>query len=430
MKKLLIIGYVWPEPNSSAAGSRMLDLIQLFDADSWQITFASASVLSPHRFDLRQLGIIEKIIELNSSSFDEFISELQPQVVLFDRFFTEEQFGWRVQKVCPQAVTILDTEDLHSLRNTRQRLLKEKQKSFENETDSQSVGPILLDMPELYCEMLKDENCLREISAIYRCDLTLMISTFEINLLCDYFHIPSQLLFYLPYQSLTGVPYSHNPSFEQRQHFIFAGNFRHAPNWDAVLWLKKILWPEISKRLPAAELHIYGAYPPPKATELHKPAERFYIKGWVDDLITPTQNARVVLAPLRFGAGLKGKLFEAMKCNTPSVTTSIGAEGIAGADHWPGIIADNTDDFINAAVTLYNDRSNWYEYQKKSRPLLMGSDLPLKLLNMVSLMEDDLENYRSRNLTGQLLRQETLRSHKYMSLWIEEKNKSDFPRYC
>lgn len=432
MKKLLIIGYVWPEPNSSAAGSRMLDLIQLFQADNWQITFASAAALSPHRFDLQQLDIDEKIIELNSSSFDVFIDELRPQAVLFDRFFTEEQFGWRVEKVCPQAVKILDTEDLHNLRNTRHRILKEKQKLFDREIDKQSIGPVLLEMPDLYHEMLKGGDCLREIAAIYRCDLTLMISTYEMQLLRDYFHIPAQLLFYFPYQSLVGLPHSHNPSFEQRQHFLFAGNFRHAPNWDAVLWLKYILWPAISHQLPDAELHIYGAYPPPKATELHKPAERFYIKGWVDDLITSTQNARVVLAPLRFGAGLKGKLFEAMKCCTPSVTTSIGAEGIADEKNLPGLIADNTDEFIHAAVSLYTDSSTWYEYQNKSVPLLTSflSDLPQKLLALVDVMQEDLENYRAKNLTGQLLRHESLRSHKYMSLWIEEKNKEDFPRYC
>ena len=140
MKKLLIIGYVWPEPKSSAAGSRMLELVELFLSQDWKIVFASAAALSEHRANLLSLGVQENPIELNNSSFNEFIAELKPEAVLFDRFFTEEQFGWRVAQVCPNALRILDTEDLHSLRHARHQLLKQSQKSTENETARQSVA--------------------------------------------------------------------------------------------------------------------------------------------------------------------------------------------------------------------------------------------------------------------------------------------------
>ncbi len=425
MKKLLIIGYVWPEPKSSAAGSHMLDIIQFFRLDNWQITFASAAALSIHRFDLNELGVEEKIIELNSSSFDEFIQDLQPNAVLFDRFFTEEQFGWRVERVCPGAIKILDTEDLHSLRNTRHRLLKEKQKAFSKENDRQSVEPVLLSQQDLYQQMIQDELTLRELAAIYRCDLSLVISSFEMELLQSQFGVPADLLFYCPYHSLSGLPHSRNPGFDQRQHFLFAGNFRHEPNWDAVLWLKHVIWPGIRLQLPQAELHIYGAYPPPKAMELHKPAEGFVIKGWADDLILPTQNVRLVLAPLRFGAGLKGKLFEAMKCYAPSVTTSIGAEGIMSADQWPGAVADTAEDFIAASVSLYQNADNWWAAQRKfTYELLKLNDDPFAgLVRRVNSIGESLLPHRAKNLTGKLLRQETLGTHKYMSLWIEAKNK-------
>lgn len=425
MKKLLIIGYVWPEPASSAAGSHMLDIIRFFQLDNWQITFASAAALSTHRFDLLELGIDEKIIELNSSSFDEFIHELQPNAVLFDRFFTEEQFGWRVERVCPNAVKILDTEDLHSLRNTRHRLLKEKQKTFTKETDRQSVGPVLLGQQDLYQEMIQDELTLRELSAIYRCDLSLVISSFEMELLQSQFLVSANLLAYCPYHSLSGLPYSRNPVFDHRKNFLFVGNFRHEPNWDAVLWLKHVIWPGIRQQLPQAELHIYGAYPPPKATELHKPAEGFVIKGWVDDLILPTQNARVVLAPLRFGAGLKGKLFEAMKCYTPSVTSSIGAEGIASSELWPGVIADTAEEFIAGAVSLYQNADCWWEAQSKFSVNLfkLNYDPFVELVQRVNEVGESLTKHRAKNITGKLLRQETLGTHKYMGLWIEAKNK-------
>jgi len=84
--KLLIIGTVWPEPNSSAAGSRMLQLISLFQSENYQITFVTACAKTKNAFDLSSIKVEQKHIELNNSSFDDFIKQLQPTVVLFDRF--------------------------------------------------------------------------------------------------------------------------------------------------------------------------------------------------------------------------------------------------------------------------------------------------------------------------------------------------------
>ena len=89
-KSLLIIGLVWPEPTSSAAGWRMLQIIDLFLHNGYAITFASAASKSEHSFPLNSKGIIEKEILLNDSSFDEYIKELNPDLVLFDRFIQLE----------------------------------------------------------------------------------------------------------------------------------------------------------------------------------------------------------------------------------------------------------------------------------------------------------------------------------------------------
>jgi O-antigen biosynthesis protein len=430
MKKLLILGYVWPEPNSSAAGSRMMDLIRLFQAEGWQITFASAAALSPHRFKLAEIDVTERSIELNSSSFDQFVAELQPQAVIFDRFFTEEQFGWRVEKMCPHAIKILDTEDLHCLRFTRQRLLKEKQKQFSKEIDRQSVGPVVMSTNELYREMLNEEISLRELAAIYRCDLSLIISRFEMELLTQYFRVPEFLLIYCPYASLGGLPYDDIPTFEQRHHFLFIGNFRHEPNWDAVLWLKYQLWPKISAQLPAAELHIYGAYPPPKAAALHNQQERFLLKGWAENSVSVTGDARVTLSPLRFGAGLKGKLFESIKCGTPGVTSSIGVEGIATSDDWPGVVADDADEFAAAAVKLYSEEAFWSDQNIRIALLLKRFAVTHSTEWIKNLDEwistgsvSLLSEHRSKNFFGKLLGYESYQAHKYMGLWIEAKNK-------
>ena len=122
-RNALIIGYVWPEPGSSAAGRHMLEIIRVLQAAHWQLTFASAAAPSDKAIDLQGMGIAVAAIELNSDSFDAWLCSLNPQLVIFDRYFTEEQYGWRVSRNCPEAMRVLDTEDLHCLRESRSRMI-------------------------------------------------------------------------------------------------------------------------------------------------------------------------------------------------------------------------------------------------------------------------------------------------------------------
>lgn len=427
IRTLLVIGYVWPEPKSSAAGSRMLELIELFLSQDWQVVFASAAALSEHRADLPSLGVQEQSIELNNSSFNGFIAELKPDAVLFDRFFTEEQFGWRVEQVCPHALRLLDTEDLHSLRHARHQLLKQSQKSAENETARQSVDPVLAGATELYAQMASDDMAQREIAAIFRCDLSFMISQFEIELLINHFSVPKQLLHYSPFLKVQIAEQSALPSFSERQHFISIGNFRHEPNWDAVLCLKHAIWPLIRAQLPQAELHIYGAYPPPKATQLHNPKQGFCVKGWADDGLAVMQQARVCLAPIRFGAGIKGKLMDAMRCGTPSITTTIGAESMHGDLAWGGLIENNAQAIADAAVKLYSDEALWRTSQQQGFDILQkyfgATDHSQLLIDRLESLQINVKSERQQNFMGTMLRHHSLKSTQYMSQWIEAKNK-------
>jgi glycosyltransferase involved in cell wall biosynthesis len=215
-------------------------------------------------------------------------------------------------------------------------------------------------------------------------------------------------------------------SFEERQHFISIGNFRHAPNWDAVLQLKTEIWPKIRKRLPKAEMHIYGAYPPPKATQLHNAKEGFLVKGWAEDAQKVMQQARLCLAPLRFGAGIKGKLVEAMQMGTPSITTRIGAESMYGELPWNGVIADDIETFIDAAVSLYEDKESWLLMQQNGNRILQAryqaEEWEPKLINRLKLQIQLRESLRKKHFLGLMLRHHSLKSTQYMSQWIELKN--------
>ncbi|MEP5568862.1 MAG: glycosyltransferase [Halioglobus sp.] len=410
MSQLLVIGCVWPESLSTAAGSHMLSLLHAFSGQQWKITFASAAARGEQMDDLVSRGVSCVDIELNSSSFDAFVAQLQPSVVVFDRFMTEEQFGWRVEKNCPQALRVLDTEDLAFLRHARHQAFK----------DNGLINP------ELLPSLLFTELAQREVASILRCDLSLIISEVEFQLLTDMFKISPSLLHYHPLCfSHDNIVQTKTPKNE-RQGFIAIGNYRHAPNWDAVLWLKDSIWPKIRKLLPQAQCRIYGAYTPPKATALHKPEQGFHVMGWASDASEVMKSARVNLAPLRFGAGLKGKLAEAMVCGTPSVTTSIGAEGMAGELPFAGAVADDPQAFANGAVALYTDDVLWDDASNHAYNIVQQrfeqEAHNQALLSKVEELLEHLELHRLHNFTGSMLRHHSHRSTQYMSQWIEAKN--------
>jgi hypothetical protein len=421
--RVLVIGYVWPEPRSSAAGGHMMQLLEAFLDAGWHVTFASPARLGEHKADLASLGIAEQPITLNDSSFDAFVTGLDPQIVLFDRFMMEEQFGWRVAQHCPHALRLLETCDLHALRDARQRLLKARLK---DNSDADDFSQLFEDATRrVYPPMAEADTAQREIASIYRSDLSLMISDAELNLLAGQFNVPGSLLHWCP---LMLQPLAEpTPGFEEREHFLSIGNFRHEPNWDAVLWLKQTLWPMIRQRLPHAQLHLYGAYTPPKATALNNPRQGFRVMGWAEDALEVMRQSRVNLAPLRFGAGIKGKLADAMLCATPSVTTPIGAEGMHGTLPWPGAIGQTATQLADAAVHLYSDPHSWAQAGQRATMLVTARfdrDFHTRaLIERLEALLAGLHEHRLQNFTGTMLRHHHHKSTQYMAQWIEAKNR-------
>lgn len=415
-KKLLIIGFVWPEPKSSAAGSRILQLIEQFLRQDFEITFACAAKTSDNTYDVSQLGVNTQGIVLNDASFDEFINQLQPNVVLFDRFMVEEQYGWRVAEQCPNAMRILDTEDFHGLRKARDLALKEG--------------------VEVTIEHLQNDTTKREIASIYRCDLSLIISEAEMDILTQQFKIDENLLYYLPFllEPITEEKINCLPTFEERQHFITIGNFLHPPNYDAVLYIKQRIWPLIRQQLPKAELHIYGAYESQKVTQLHNEKEGFLIKGYAEDVNVVMKQSKVCLAPLRFGAGLKGKLVDAMQNGTPCVMSSIAAEGMFDKTDRSlsevevnGFIENHPEAFAKKAVELYIKAEIWQHKQHNGFKVLNHrfnkTNFEKGFAQKIETLSSNLKSHRQNNFIGNILQHQTLQSTKYLSKWIAEKNR-------
>ena len=405
---VLIIGFVFPEPNSSAAGTRMLQLIHFFISQNYTVVFATSCKKSDNAFDLESLQIEVVEVLLNDSSFDSFVKELNPNIVLFDRFMTEEQFGWRVVESCPNALRILDTEDLHFLRKARQ-------KAF---TTNQPLEDLLF----------TTDTAKRELASIYRSDLSLIISEAEQRLLVQRFKIDPALLCYLPFMidASDCQPQTDCKPYAERRDFVSIGNFLHPPNLDVVRYLKKDIWPKIRKGLPGVKLHIYGAYGSENIKEMHNQSEGFLVHGYVKDAFDVVASAKVLLAPLRFGAGLKGKLIQAMQCGTPCAMSTVAAEGMFGSEDPNGIIENDITLFVQKCIKLYTEESLWSDSRSNGFKILKNRFIKeehhFKLKARISLLQSTIQSHRSNNFVGQLLAHHQFQSTKYMSRWIEAKN--------
>ena len=269
----------------------------------------------------------------------------------------------------------------------------------------------------------------RELASIYRCDLSLIISEAEMQLLQEFFKVPDAQLLYLPFMvaPITLEEQQAWKPFETRKHFVTIGNFRHEPNWLSVRYLKTEIWPLIRKQLPDAEMRVYGSYPAEKHTQLHNHKEHFYVLGRAESAHEVIEEARVLLAPLLTGAGLKGKLLDAMQCGTPAVTTSVGAEGMHGKLDFNGSVVDDPEAFAEAAITLYKNKNKFTEAQING-VRIVNERFSKEAWNSVfkrrlSDLQVNLETHRISNFTGAMLWHQSLQASKFMSKWIEEKNK-------
>jgi len=409
--KILWICTVWPEPTSSAAGFRTLGLMRAVHERGHSLLVASPACDTVFRSELEKIGIGTCQVVPNDSAFDEVLSVRRPDLVIFDRFMVEEQFSWRVKLHAPQATRVLDTVDLHSLRRKREKMAKE----CGNGTAT--------------CDCIdSSDDTLREMAAIWRSDLTLITSTTEMNLLVSTYGVSAELL------SLCSFGYSaplSAPLFAERGNVVFIGNFNHKPNADAVQYLQTSLWSEIRSACrragaPECQLHIYGAYMPQHLCGSNRVVNGIHFKGWAADAHEALSHYRVNLAPLRFGAGIKGKVSDGWYAGTPCVGTSLAAEGMHEELEFGGIIANDPDDFSEAVASLYTDEVLWTEASSRGKAII-NRHFPAeahyrRFIETLEQAHSHRESRRSKNFIGTLLWYESNRSTEYFSRWIECKN--------
>ncbi|SFR46941.1 Glycosyl transferases group 1 [Robiginitalea myxolifaciens] len=404
-QRILVIGHTHPESGATAAGVRMLQLLRTFKENGAIVHFAVATKQGRYPDSLEALVAEIHEVRLNDSSFDALVKRLDCDIAVFDRFMTEEQFGWRVRSQLPKCKLILDTEDLHSLRLSRQEAVE---KGISWDEDLWYRHPVFT----------------RELASILRCDLSLMISRAEIDLLTGVFPWIKAQLVYAPFQM--EAPDSQNDqTHESRKHFVFAGNGKHAPNADAIQILRNSIWPELSQRCPEAELHVYGAYleEVPLGSDNYPGADRFIIKGYAPSIEEVFKKARLQLAPLRFGAGVKGKIISGLQYGLPTLSTPVGWEGIGGNSKENPLIIKEISQMISKAAELYDNEMQWEAALQQGRELarehFANADNPKE--SSIGFHNEQAISREGR-LLRDLLRSKAFDSSRFMSKWIEAKN--------
>jgi GT2 family glycosyltransferase len=175
-------------------------------------------------------------------------------------------------------------------------------------------------------------------------------------------HLPGKRIVTIPN---VNDPVDGVPGFEERRDLLFVGYFQHPPNLDAVRWLHAEILPRLREAVPGARVHVVGSGPPPEVTAMA--SDDFIVHGFVQDLAPMLREARVSIAPLRYGAGMKGKVTEALAWGLPCVTTPAGAEGMDLVDGEEVLVASDARSFAAQVARLYGDAALWHNLSQRGQ---------------------------------------------------------------
>ena len=334
--RVLLVDSCTPSPDRDAGSVVLLNLMLLLRHLGYQPSFipdANYANLPPYTQLCQSLGI-ECLYAPYVTSVNQHLrrhGQRYDLVMLFRPDLAHSHWP-SVRRHCPQARVLYYPHDLHYWRLTREaelrgsRRLQRRAKAMER----------------------------RELANSRQADATIVLSLNEQHELRR--QLPGSRIEHLPLILNTSCPPERRPRFGGAN-VVFVGSFNHAPNADAVQWFASGIWPAVLQRWPQARFHVVGANPP--AAISHLADAHIQIHGFVEHLDPLLQTMQLAVAPLRFGAGMKGKIGTALRCGLPVVTTSIGSEGMPAVDGTHLRIADGADAFADAVSFLLGSQQQW-----------------------------------------------------------------------
>lgn len=330
---LLVVDHYVPRPDEDSGSKRIVNLMALLRGMGYGIVFLPDD---RHRTPGYADALQELGIEVLSGHFDlrAVLRRLEPVVtgVIISRTSVAAKYLLEIRQSLPAVPVVFDTVDLHFLREFRQA-------DLEN-------SPALLRRAATTREI--------ELGLVRACDVTLVVSPVERDLL--EIEAPDAKIEVVPTVHWAEVS---SASVAGRDGLLFVCSFAHTPNVDGLVWFLREIWPSVRQAVPDLQFDIVGRDPVPVVVEAVAQSEGVRLLGWVPDLTPVYGRARVAMAPLRFGAGIKGKVGEAMSFGVPTVVTTIAAEGMSLTDRTTAVVADEAEDFAKGIVELVRDDDLW-----------------------------------------------------------------------
>ncbi len=338
---ILIVDACMLTPDQDSGSGRMLNLLRILKEDGHHVTFVADNIDGNPKYAaaLTSMGI-EVLYGQYAGSVRRVLRDRGPSLdtIVFCRYYIAAQYVNSVRSLAPRAQIIFDTVDLHFLREER---------------EAQVLGSAAM----VRSAALTRAN---ELAVIEKSDVTVVVSSVEKALLTKI--NPSARVDIV---SLINAPVSVGAPFAERQGILFIGGFKHAPNVDAVKWYASEVFPIVRKLLPHVVSTIVGSNMPDEVAALRQDGLR--ILGFVEDIDLLLRSARVSIAPLRYGAGIKGKINEAMNYGIPVVATECAVEGMQLVDGRDVLVADDASQFAQAIVRLHSDSELWSALSEAGR---------------------------------------------------------------
>ncbi|MEO1378459.1 MAG: glycosyltransferase family 4 protein, partial [Cyanobacteria bacterium J06635_10] len=343
-KTILVIDSYVPLHDKESGSCRLFNLIKIFLKLDYFVIFVPDNGFpqQPYTSELQNIGVEVLYGTHQQPSLEEQIIK---RLEIID-------IAWVSRPdLCSKYINIInqnsliriiyDTVDLHFLRMQRQEELIPQSKNDPSFVSWQKMRDMELNMAKT-------------------ADATVVVTGVEKNILED-FDISNVMV----------VPNIHHqyqgdfPDFEQRSGLLFIGGYNHTPNVDAVIWLCKEIMPLIWQKEPQVKITLLGSNPPREVKDLASD-RRIQVPGYIQDVESYFLKSRVFIAPLRYGAGMKGKIGHSLSYGLPTVTTSIGAEGIGLTDKFDVLIADKSDDIAKGILSIYENKDLWNVISKNS----------------------------------------------------------------
>lgn len=344
-KKLLFIDWSTPRPDRDAGSLTAYHLMEILVYLGYDVTFVPSDLeyLGAYTEALRDLGVRCLHREDIGSVNTHLVVEGQGYDLAFlCRAPIAGLYIDDIRAHAPRAKILLGTSDLHFLRDMREAELSGDKARLEEAEDW-------------------------ELDIIRRCDIGIVMSEVEREILRA--EAPEADVRLLPLMFVDVD--TENAPFSMRRDIIFIGGFPHQPNVDAALYFAREIFPLVRERLPHVIWHVVGNAPPAEVLALGE-QRGIRVHGHVKDIAPLFRSVRVSVAPLRYGAGIKGKVGTSLAFGVPTVLTSIAAEGMEVEDGAEVSVADDPAAFAQAIVDLYNDEPTWTRMSEAGRAAMLN----------------------------------------------------------